>query len=77
MTLSRFLSLLWAKISKVHLSKTFWINSITLVILVLQYAGDLQLPLTEAQVTALLAIFNILMRMVTDKALENKTSLMD
>jgi len=52
-------------------------NSITLVIVVLQYAGDLQLPLTAAQITALLAVLNILMRMITGTALEDKISLMD
>jgi len=77
MTLGQFLSLLWAKLSKIHLSKTFWMNSITLVIVVLQYAGDLQLPLTATQITALLAVLNILLRMITGTALENKTSLMD
>lgn len=77
MTLNRFLELLWAKISKIHLSKTFWINAITLAILVLEYAGDLQLPLTEVQITALLAIFNILTRMITGVPLEDKVSLMN
>lgn len=68
--LKTFLVKLWAKLKKIHLSKTFWVNLIGALVI---YLNGTQLHfISQSALGEILLVANIILRFLTGKSLEDK-----
>jgi len=68
--LKTFLDKLWAKLKRIHLSKTFWVNLIGAIVI---YLNGTQLHfISQSALGEILLVANIILRFLTGKSLEDK-----
>lgn len=71
--------MIWKWLRGLLLSKTFWFNVLALVVVVASrygYTGELP-PEWEAMVPVVIALVNLILRVMTRRAVPDKRSLMD